>query len=73
MGEGRGGEDMSTCKSCVFWGRYRDKVCDAISLGEADNEPYIDVRVADDHGLDADFVTTPDFGCTLFHAKGSAQ
>ena len=48
-------------------------MCDAISLGEADNEPYINVRVADDHGLDADFVTTPDFGCTLFHAKGSAQ
>ena len=60
---------MNICRNCEFWGRYRQNVCDAISLGEADAEPYIDVRVADDHGLDADFVTPPDFGCLLFHAK----
>ena len=65
---------MDTCKNCKFWGRYRQGVCDAIELDEPGHGfVHIEVKVADDWGLVVDFVTTPDFGCTLFHAKGSAQ
>lgn len=60
------------CKTCHYWGRYRESTCDIIGLNTVLPEPTgadIFVKVLDDSGLEADLVTGPNFGCTLWKEK----
>jgi len=56
------------CKNCKWWGKYEGGVCDYLSgvrLAEdaGQDKAVIVATASDDQGLDADFVTGPDFGC----------
>ena len=58
---------MGLCKDCKWWGRYSKGVCDLLSMGDAreveQDGALIDATADDDQGLEAIFVTGPNFGC----------
>ena len=66
-----------TCKNCRFW--HDKRTCDRIDpvdMNETetygiekklnDDDSRVEWRTADDHGLNIEFVTGPDFGCIKF-------
>jgi hypothetical protein len=68
----------NTCKNCKFWreqsgfaGRGTGKMkCDHVDCQTEPSKTFeIDATADDDHNLNADLITGPDFGCVLFQGK----
>ena len=70
----------NTCKNCRFWtpqsnymGRPTGKMkCDRVDFGshpEPSKTFEIEATADDDHNLNAELITGPDFGCVQFEKK----
>jgi hypothetical protein len=60
--------DYPRCKTCTFWGDYREGVCDFSDSTQA-TRFVIHAEAADDSGLEAWLETGPDFGCVHHEAR----
>jgi hypothetical protein len=55
-----------SCSTC----RYHDcGVCDKMSQSDEKDAVFVDVHVADDHGLSVYVKTHPDFCCSMFEKR----
>lgn len=59
---------MKTCKTCKWWDEGVCEIVDTIHADQPATTFQIEVKVADDHGLDVKLRTGPDFGC-IHHAN----
>jgi hypothetical protein len=66
---------INTCRTCKYWDDWLDKnshhgECDRIEYiypgGAIEDPAQMSVDVLDDSGLYARFITTADFGCSLW-------
>lgn len=60
---------MKRCKDCAWWD---ERECRKVDFALA-KQFYIDVKVADDHGLEVKLMTGPEFGCVEFQTLVDTQ
>lgn len=70
---------MNTCKDCIFWeahntfGASRRGTCDATTFDFALDRMEVVATADDDSNLQANLVTGPHFGCTLFKPRNPSS